>query len=294
MKQQTLDSKEAVNSAAAHGPNGPHLRVQTKLSWIKQWLQERWDYFRLLISVFGIRVAIADRLRRCLGFRLPSIRRAHSRQSLHPLRLRTGSSDIDAFHQIFIEREYGCLADICNVHLVLDCGANVGYSSAYFLSRFPNCQLVAVEPDADNFAILRENLAWYGDRVKLVRAGVWSRRGRLVMSRGSYRDGREWSRQVRLCRPEEAADCDAVDVGSLLACSGHDRISLLKVDVEGAEAVIFAENFQSWLDKVDNIAIELHDDTAFGNASDVFFTAIRGQGFQVSRSGELTICRRLG
>jgi hypothetical protein len=82
-----------------------------------------------------------------------------------------------------------------------------------------------------------------------------------------------------------------VDIATLLEGSGHQRISLLKVDVEVAEAVIFAEDFQSWLDKVDAIAIELHDDTTFGNGSEVFFAAIRGRNFHMSHSGELTICR---
>ena len=127
--------------------------------------------------------------------------------------------------------------------------------------------------------------------MKLLRAGVWSHTAPLVMCQTPYRDGREWTRQVRLCEPDEEADVEGVDVGSLFASSRHDRISLLKMDVEGAEAVIFSENFQSWLDKVDAIAIELHDDSTFGNASEIFFSAISGRGFQISHSGELTICR---
>jgi FkbM family methyltransferase len=255
-------------------------------------LEERWDYFCLLISVFGMRVAIEDRVRRCLGLRLPPTRMVRPGKALHPLCIRMGSSDIDVYRQIFIDGEYDCLADLPDVRLVIDCGANVGYSSAYFLSQFPHCQVVAVEPDPQNFAMLRRNLVEYGDRAKLVHAGVWSHAARLALSQEFYRDGREWSRQVRLCGPDEKADFEGVDVGSLLACAGQDRISLLKVDVEGAEAVMFAENFRSWLDRVDAIVIELHNDTAFGNGSDVFFSAIRGQGFQVSRSGERTICRR--
>jgi hypothetical protein len=32
----------------------------------------------------------------------------------------------------------------------------------------------------------------------------------------------------------------------------------LTIDVEGAESVIFANHYQGWLDRVENIAIELH------------------------------------
>jgi hypothetical protein len=62
------------------------------------------------------------------------------------------------------------------------------------------------------------------------------------------------------------------------------------MDVEGAEAIIFAD-CGAWLDKVDNIVIELHDDSTFGKASQTFLGVIDGRGFKTSRNGELTVCR---
>lgn len=216
----------------------------------------------------------------------------HSPLARHPLRVRRGSSDINVFHQIFVEQEYQCLDDLRTVRFVLDCGANVGYSSAYFLSRFPDCQLTAVEPDPGNFTALERNLAPYGSRVKLVRAGVWSHATGLKLAETVYRDGREWARQVRPANAGEAPDFTGTDIGTLLAESGHDRISLLKMDIEGAEAIVFAEGRATWLDKVDAFAIELHDDSVFGNGSEIFRAAIAGHDFILSESGELAIGRR--
>ena len=56
---------------------------------------------------------------------------------------------------------------------------------------------------------------------------------------------------------------------------------------------MFRDN-PAWLDKVDAIAIELHDDTQFGDASDIVLSAVRARGFELSRNGELTICYRPG
>ena len=58
------------------------------------------------------------------------------RRLLYPVYARRGSSDLAVFHQIFVSHEYRCLAGLTNPKLILDCGANVGYSAAYFLSRF--------------------------------------------------------------------------------------------------------------------------------------------------------------
>src|ERR1035438_1153468 len=103
-----------------------------------------------------------------------SVHWIHPRHVVHPLCIRHDSSDLDVFNQIFVQQEYAPLYAMTAVRLVIDCGANVGYSSACFLSQYPNCHVVAVEPDPDNFAMLRRNLLAYGSRVTLVQAGVWS------------------------------------------------------------------------------------------------------------------------
>ena len=183
-----------------------------------------------------------------------------TRAARHPLWIRPGTSDLDAFRQVFLEREYAALGDVEDVNLVIDCGANVGYASAWFLNRYPTCRLIAVEPDPGNFAMLQRNLAPYGDRVRLVRSGLWSRPCGLKVSATPFRDGREWSVQVREARTGEMPDLTAVDLSSLLAQSGAARISILKIDIEGAERFVFAENYESWIERFDALAIELHDD----------------------------------
>jgi FkbM family methyltransferase len=261
---------------------------------LRRWLRPRTRWLRLreLRAQVGWRAALSDLL--CGRFDLwgRSEYKLYSPLVMFPIWVRSKSSDLDVVSQVFLEEEYGCLDSMKDVGLVIDCGANVGYSTAYFLSRFAGCQVVAIEPDAGNYAMLRRNMAPYGSRVTMIHGGVWSRAARLSMAADHYRDGREWSRQVRVCEPEEDHDVEGVGIADLLKESGYDRISILKVDVEGAEAVIFADNYESWIEKIDVIAIELHDDSVFGTASDVFAAAIAGRDFQVSRSGELTICKK--
>lgn len=209
-----------------------------------------------------------------------------------PLQCRANTSDLRVFRQIFVEREYSCLDDVRASDLIIDCGANVGYSSAYLLSRFPDCRVIAIEPDPGNFELMSRNLAPFGDRVQMRRAAVWSHPARLRLSEVPYRGGREWARQVRECRDGEEAEVPAVSIGSLLEERKHSRISILKMDIEGAEAVVFSSNYESWIDLVDNIVIELHDDSVFGNSSEVFAKAIAHRGFVLSESGGVNVCKR--
>jgi FkbM family methyltransferase len=214
----------------------------------------------------------------------------HSKEVRYPLLCRPGTSDMDVFGHIFRVREYSCLDPIAvdEVELVIDCGANVGYSSAYFLSRFPRAKVIAVEPDSGNFAMLQENVRPYGDRCRTVKTALWSHPTGLVMSEEKFGDGREWARTVRAVRPGEDPAMMATDIGSLLASSGCERISLLKVDIEGAESVVFESNYEPWLAKVSNLVIELHGEAA----TSIVKRAIAKHDFETSSCGELFVCRR--
>lgn len=82
-----------------------------------------------------------------------------------------------------------------------------------------------------------------------------------------------------------------ISITTLLAHSGFDRISLLKLDIEGADAEVFSGDTQ-WLYRGDAIAIELHDDSHFGDAAELLLHAIADRGFDIMDSGEYKICRR--
>ena len=208
--------------------------------------------------------------------------------AVHPLLCRPSSSDPEVFRDVFRKQAFACLNDVSEARLAIDCGANVGYVSAWLLSRFPKCKVIAVEPDPGNFAILSQNLAPYGDRATCIQAAVWPRPAALRISEAPYRDGREWAVQIRECRDGERPDVQAIDIGTLLADSGETSISILKIDIEAGERFLFADNYQSWIGRVDKLVIELHDD----ECTRIFQKAIDGLPLDVTRCGELTVCRR--
>ena len=229
-----------------------------------------------------------NRIRRSLGAKLDgSTYLLRSSASKFPLHCRLNSSDPYVFYQVFMEQEYEVLKDLKNVRLIIDCGANVGYSAAYFLTLYPEAKLIAVEPDSANFAILERNLKPYGDRVRLYQAGIWSHKTGLTVCRGTYRDGAEWSTQVQASKPGETPDVEAIDIGTLLRDSGNTQIDMLKIDIEGSETVVFRENYAEWLGKTRNMAVEIHDD----ECERIFQAAIAGYPFAISRNENVVVCK---
>jgi FkbM family methyltransferase len=198
-----------------------------------------------------------------------------------PVHVRPQSSDMEVFSQIFFFHEYRCVPSQPAPKLVIDLGANVGYSSAYFLSRFKNCLVISVEPDPANFVQLQKNVAPYGSRVKTIQAAVWPRNERLDLTHAG--PGEEWGVRVKLSK---FGAVQTVTIPELLQSSGQERVSLLKVDIEGAETQLFSSGAEEWLDRVDNIIIELHGKDAMG----AFFKAIDKSRFSISTCDELTVC----
>lgn len=211
-----------------------------------------------------------------------------SRHAPHPMFCRAGTSDIDVFKHMFVVREYSVLEFLKDPALVIDCGANAGFSSAYLLNRFPTAKVISVEPDPGNFETLLRNTKSFGRRCDAINAGVWSKTCGLKFSEVPFGDGREWAVSVREAGDGETPDVPAVDIGSLIHRSGFERVSLLKVDIEGSEDAVFDGSHKAWIDRVDNIIIELHGEKSARN----YLDAVDAAGFTSRIVGNLTLSTR--
>lgn len=220
----------------------------------------------------------------------------------HPVLLRPATSDYLVFCQVLIRREYAPITEFKSPKLIVDCGANVGYTSAYFLSCFPDATLIALEPDPDNFQICSKNLMPYGGRAKVLQNALWSHRARLTLLHfGALGDEGEMGVQVfekigddfpehvhrGINPPVPVGEVDALDINSILEMGSP--IDILKLDVEKAEMVIFNDPNLTWIKHVRNIVIELHNE----KATQIFRRAMEPYAYDFLTSGELSMCRNI-
>jgi FkbM family methyltransferase len=215
------------------------------------------------------------------------VRRLTLKGYRYPVYYRPGTSDIDVIHQVFVDRQYDCVGNESDVKLIIDCGANVGCTSFYFLNNYPDAHIIVVEPDPQNFAICRKNLAPFGERVTLVNTGVWPVSIPLKVERGKFADGREWAIQVRPAAVGEVPDLIATTLEDLIARSGFDAVDILKIDIEGSEIALFSEGAERWLSRTRHIAIELHGQ----HCERVFINAMSRYEYSLSAEGELVVCK---
>jgi FkbM family methyltransferase len=206
-----------------------------------------------------------------------------------PLNIRPRTSDRYVFEQIFLDDDYALHTDL-RPRFIIDGGANIGYASIYFANRYPDADIVAIEPNSANFAILCENVRKY-PRIQPLRAGIWNKRGILAVddSLGSW--GGTVSEVFRKTENNSTDFADALTLDDIRIRSGNERIDLLKLDIEGAERELFLAPCRSWLALTNVIIIELHDRIKPG-CSEALEHAIRGDHFVRSNRGENVVLVR--
>lgn len=176
----------------------------------------------------------------------------------HAVKFRREGTDGAVFSQVLIRREYLPVASLKNIRLIVDCGANIGLSAYYLLHCYPQARLIAVEPDPENCALCRQNLAPFSNRVVVFQAAVWSE-NRLLRIVPNSRTGGAWSLAVE---PWPTGDVEGLTIPEILRRANvTGPIDLLKADIEGAETELFRDA-SSWLDQTRNMAIELHTTVA--------------------------------
>lgn len=189
------------------------------------------------------------------GWQRPAERERTHPALAAPVTLRDHTTDVGVFDQVIDRGEYEFTLDPAP-RVIVDAGANVGFATVRYATRYPEARIIAVEPEADNFRLLRKNCAPYPN-VLPVQAALWSERRSLVV-RDSGEGRNAFQVGDRNGHPGGGQEVPGLTIDQLMADHGLDRIDLLKIDIEGAEKEVF-DHAGGWVGRVDGIVTELHD-----------------------------------
>ncbi len=172
-----------------------------------------------------------------------------------PVWCRPGTKDAVVLWATFHGRHHLPPARLRRECVILDLGANAGYTPLHFAHLYPQARIVAVEMDAGNCLMASRNLDRVKDRCVLVNAAVWSSDGEV-----RYAGPNEESYRV-LDRGEAggpaARSVPSRTVRSILDGNGIDVVDFMKMDVEGAESEILRGTVD-WAPRVMSMKIEVH------------------------------------
>lgn len=208
-------------------------------------------------------------------------------RTIAPLFLRGSSSDVLNLRQIFLGKEYDFKLSKPPEH-ILDLGAYAGYAAVFLANRFPNAEILCVEPSEANFRLLTLNTLPY-DNIRRVRGAVWHRPTQLALAQ---RIGGHWG-SIFGEQSESAQDSvRAYTVDELVQIAGWQHIDYLKCDIEGAEIEVFSDpRISEWLPQISCASIETHDRFRPG-ATKAVEAAFPAALYDHRRSGEFHVYTR--
>lgn len=140
--------------------------------------------------------------------------------------------------------------------LIVDAGANIGASALYFAGKMPHARVVAIEPEKDNFDLLRRNVE--GLNVTPMHAAISASAGRArVIDPG---EGAWGYRTMPVGSDEAPADAVArITINEIFEQNAGTFFPfIVKIDIEGAEQDLFSANTE-WVARTPLIIVELHD-----------------------------------
>ena len=136
--------------------------------------------------------------------------------------------------------------------LIVDCGSNIGCSTNYFINTFKNAKVISIEPDEDNFFLLKQNVK--NDNSVLINSAVSNENFSYQI-----KDNKD-NRAKSIIKVDQDNSKKTVTINQILNKKDTENFHpfLIKIDIEGHEKDLFSSNTE-WFDKFEIIVIEIHD-----------------------------------
>lgn len=202
-------------------------------------------------------------------------------------------SDYNVFKQVFNDQEYDSVLKMLLYNsvfdgekIIIDAGANVGYTSIYFSFFLENFKIFSVEPSEKNAELFAKNVNYSEKKnnITLYKNALCESENKTFEIERDFRDGKDWSITTK---EVEKGVIEGITLSEIITLNKLTYISLLKIDIEGAERHIFSSSSDlSFLDITKIIAIEIHDEFGIRNNINKI---LLDKEFFIFDVGELTI-----
>lgn len=149
---------------------------------------------------------------------------------------------------------------------IIDCGANIGLTTLFLKRRFPRAKMIVFEPAEESYALLVKNITENRlTDVEAMRAAVSNAEGELefwhhVQKSTSSKVAPQFGPDHAAKQPAEKYHVRRVPAVKLSSYISR-KVDLLKIDIEGAEGLVFEDLHASGkMSQINEIIFEYHPD----------------------------------
>ena len=195
---------------------------------------------------------------------------------------RTSSSDMTLIYEILLKSKYRSeyyFPEKIKPEVILDIGGNIGITSIYLASIFPNATIYTFEPLLENYKILQKNTEQYGN-IKVFNIGLGSKNGsfKVFLSDDSENfGGVSFYSEGEGNKTESYTECKVRNINDVIQELNISAIDLMKIDTEGSEYDILSCLNEEILRSIFWITGELH-----GNRDFELLNYLNSMGFSIS------------
>lgn len=177
--------------------------------------------------------------------------------------------------EIFIKKLYEYKSS-ASQPIIFDCGANIGLSVLFFKRMLPKATVIAFEPEAETFEVLKANVEAHNlANVQLHQAAVWTHDGTISF----VQEGGE-SSHILSEKDASVSTTNEVKCVRLRAeLEKHETIDFLKIDIEGAEIEV-VKDIAPVLSRCNNVFVEYHSFSGEPQQLSVIIDALAVNGFR--------------
>lgn len=195
----------------------------------------------------GISVIEYDRL-----LQMPRYQKTNTVLWGKDLKISDSSTFLSSLKEIFNDEIYKFeTTETCP--LIIDCGANIGLATLYFLKLFPNSKIFSFEPDPNLYDCLVYNINSFqydSERVLAFKKAVSSHNENCLFHFEGGHSG-----MIVNEKNKNVYEVKAICLKDFL--SGFEKVDFLKIDIEGHETAVMPD-IVGELHKVDKMFIEYH------------------------------------
>lgn len=183
----------------------------------------------------------------------------------YPILVRKWTSDVFIYKKIIIQKEYEFETQE-PPKVIIDAGANIGMASIYFAAKYENAIIIAVEPEEENYKLLKRNTENYKN-ILTINAALWNSSGEISLFAADFTSTlgymTETNKSALKSSYEKRQLVKAVTIEEIMYQYNIGYIDILKMDIEGSEKEVF-ESCRNWINKTNSIIIELHENMKKG------------------------------
>lgn len=172
------------------------------------------------------------------------------------IKLRTNSTDLQAFANVWILKEYEVEGfEILENDVIIDIGGHVGLFALFASLNSHKGKIISIEPHPKNFNLLKENINDNNfHNVVVIDKAVTDKNKNLELfvnpsddsAHSIHGDG------------ENIIQIQGISLSEIMIENGISKCNILKMDCEGAEFEIIGSLSDDELLKIDKICLEYH------------------------------------